>query len=52
VDPRNEDAVVWVKVSQVAQEGEPIIVKDTCDLGLPEWEDAVCTSGRSGESAD
>jgi hypothetical protein len=30
----------------VAQEGEPIIVKDTCDLGLPEWEDAVCTSGR------
>jgi len=45
VDPRHEAAVVWVKVSQVAQENEPIIVKDTCDLELPEWEDAPCAKG-------
>ncbi|MCY1078176.1 cupin domain-containing protein [Archangium lansingense] len=46
VDPQNDDAVLWVKVSQVAEEGEPIIVEDTCDLDLSEWEDAPSTSGR------
>lgn len=46
VDPRNDAAVVWVKVSQVAQENEPILVKDTWDLDLPEWKDAACASGR------
>lgn len=46
VDPRNDDAVVWVKVSQVIEDDEPIIVKDTCDLELPEWCDGAAASGR------
>lgn len=46
VDVRNQDAVVWVKVSQVAEEGEPIIVTDTCDPDLPAWQDRACLSGR------
>ena len=37
VDVRNQAAVVWVKVSQIAEEGEPIIVTDTCDPDLPAW---------------
>jgi hypothetical protein len=46
VDPRNDDAVVWVKVSQVAEEDEPIIVTDTWDLNLPEWGERPATKGR------
>jgi hypothetical protein len=46
VDPRNDAAVVWVKVSQVAEENEPIVVKDTCDMTLPDWQDMPCASGR------
>jgi len=46
VDMRNAAAVVWVKVSQIIDESEPIIVKDTCDLDLPEWSDAECAEGR------
>ena len=46
VDMRNPDAVVWVKVSQIMEEGEPVIVKDTCDLELPEWRDGSSLSGR------
>jgi hypothetical protein len=46
VDMRNRDAVVWVKVSQIVEEGEPIIVKDTCDLELAEWRDGACIAGR------
>ncbi len=45
VDMRNSDAVVWVKVSQIIDESEPIIVKDTCDPGLPEWCDGECETG-------
>jgi hypothetical protein len=46
VDPRNENVVVFVKVSQQADPNEPIVVKDTEDLDLPEWEDAECAKGR------
>lgn len=46
VDVRSAAAVLWVKVSQIAEDGEPIIVKDTCDLGLPEWRDGACAAGR------
>jgi hypothetical protein len=46
VDPRNDDAVVWVKVSQIADEDDGIIVIDTCDLELPDWLDAAPTRGR------
>jgi anti-sigma factor ChrR (cupin superfamily) len=46
VDMRNSAAVVWVKVSQILDENEPIIVKDTCDLDLPEWLDGECAEGR------
>jgi hypothetical protein len=46
VDMRNSAAVVWVKVSQVAEEGEPVIVKDTCDLELPGWRDRPSLQGR------
>lgn len=46
VDVRNAAAVLWVKVSQIAEDGEPIIVKDTCDLELPEWNDGACHEGR------
>jgi hypothetical protein len=46
VDMCNKAAVVWVKVSQIAEEGEPVIVKDTCDLDLPEWCDRPCVEGK------
>ena len=46
VDTRNADAVVWVKVSQIIEEGEPIIVTDTCDLDLPAWRDGACLAGK------
>jgi hypothetical protein len=46
VDMRNQAAVVWVKVSQIAEEDDLIIVKDTWDLDLPEWSDQSCTRGR------
>ncbi len=45
VDMRNAAAVVWVKVSQIAEEGEPIVVKDTCDLELPDWRERPCLEG-------
>ena len=46
VDMRNSAAVVWVKVSQIVEEGEPVIVKDTCDLELPDWRDGACLAGK------
>jgi hypothetical protein len=46
VDMRSSAAVVWVKVSQIAEEGEPIVVKDTCDLELPDWRDRPCHEGK------
>jgi anti-sigma factor ChrR (cupin superfamily) len=46
VDMRHASAVVWVKVSQIAEEGEPIVVKDTCDLELPEWRDRPSVTGK------
>jgi hypothetical protein len=46
VDMRNSAAVVWVKVSQIAEEGEPIIVKDTSDLDLADWRDRPCVEGK------
>lgn len=46
VDMRNSAAVVWVKVSQIIDENEPIIVKDTNDPGLSEWRDGECAEGR------
>ena len=45
VDVRNQDAVVWVKVSQIVEDGEPIIVTDTCDPSLPEWGERACLAG-------
>lgn len=46
VDMRSSAAVVWVKVSQIAEEGEAIIVKDTSDLELPDWRDRACLEGK------
>jgi anti-sigma factor ChrR (cupin superfamily) len=46
VDMRNSAAVVWVKVSQIIDESEPIIVKDTCDPDLPDWRDGESAEGR------
>jgi quercetin dioxygenase-like cupin family protein len=46
VDMRNPSAVVWVKVSQIMEEGEPVIVRDTCDLELAEWRDGSSLAGR------
>jgi quercetin dioxygenase-like cupin family protein len=46
VDMRNSAAVVWVKVSQIIDESEPIIVTDTCDLELPDWHDGECAEGK------
>jgi hypothetical protein len=46
VDMRHEDAVVWVKVSQIALEDEPIVVIDTRDMTLPGWRDLAGTKGQ------
>lgn len=46
VDPRSTDAVLWTKRSQISEQEEPVIVKDTCDPSLPEWADAACAIGR------
>lgn len=45
VDPRNDDAVVFVKVSQISEEGEPIVVIDTCDMEQPGWRTMKCRKG-------
>lgn len=37
VDATNADAVVWVKVSQVVNPNDGIIVCDTNDMSLPDW---------------
>lgn len=49
VDPRNDAAVVWVKVSQVSEEGEPIVVIDTRDHGQEGWIERAPPKGRLRE---
>jgi len=46
VDMRNAAAVVWVKVSQIGQENEPVVVIDTCDIDLAGWSEAPSDHGR------